>query len=123
MKGRAALFGEDDPTLFNFARNLGLVFEWQTHYEKAAEHYKSWLYTARKHEMGVQSQVLQQAMDDHLKRWAEAVERGDLVLENANPGLIEKCKHWYWLNSRALSVVSLFFLLFLCYLMMVIFTS
>ena len=115
MKGRQALFGPDDTLLFIFARNLGLVFEWQRYYEKAADHYKSWLYAARKYGMEVQSENMQQALDDHLQRWAAAVERGDLVIDDVS--IIERYKIWY--RSKFVAVLTLALILFLsiCYIL------
>jgi hypothetical protein len=59
---------------------LGSVYEWQRHYEKAAEYYKIWLYAAKKYGMEAQSEQMQKALNDLLERWAAAVERGGWVL-------------------------------------------
>jgi tetratricopeptide (TPR) repeat protein len=119
MKGRAALFGQDDPLLFQFAQNLGLVFERQRHYEKAAEHYKSWLYVAREHGMEVQMKQIQKALDDCLKTWAEEVERGALFRENNEEKILTKYTHWCRssLGEEIVLVLGLLFSLLICYLL------
>jgi len=123
IKGRKALFGQYDPTLFNFARNLGLVFEWQRHYEKAEDHYKNWLHIAKNKGMESQINYMQKALDDHLKRWAAAVERGDLVREDAEESFLEKSKIWRSSKFVVFWMIGLLLSFSLCYLLRTIIFS
>jgi hypothetical protein len=125
MKGRAALFGPDDPILFQFALNLGLVVERQRRYEKAAEHYRTWIDVARKYGMDVQISQIQEALDDCLKTWAEEVERGGLFRENIEENTMRKYAHWNRSSPRrkVVLVLAILFSLSLCYLLMGCFLS
>jgi hypothetical protein len=107
MKGRAALFGQDDSSLFEFALNLGMVFERQRQYEKAAEHYRSWLYVARKHGMELQIKQIQKVLDKCLKTWTEEVERGALFRENIDGNTLRKYTRWCRLSLWEVVVLTL----------------
>ena len=106
-KGRAALFGQDDSSLFEFALNLGMVFERQRQYEKAVEHYRSWLYVARKHGMELQIKQIQKVLDKCLKTWTEEVERGALFRENIDENTLRKYTRWCRLSLREAVVLIL----------------
>jgi hypothetical protein len=105
-KGRAALFGQDDSSLFEFALNLGMVFERQRQYEKAVEHYRSWLYVARKHGMELQIKQIQKVLDKCLKTWTEEVERGALFRENIDENTLRKYTRWCRLSLREASSIN-----------------
>ena len=97
IAGREHHFGPTDRVLYTYVRNLGLTLESQRRFEEAAEHYRTWQDKAERVRMRKsEREKLQRALDECLRRWQKAVERGLL----APAGIVEARKRYGYGNAR-----------------------